>query len=250
MLTDKPWKLEPVLWLGLGLMGCLIGVGLAGSSLPEPVPEQASSSGSYLRFLFGTLGFHGVSLVLVAVFLRWHQMSWVEFLGLRQLNLKRCLLLSLATLAVVLPSVLGLNALSAWLLSLAGFEPAQQEAVQVLLATKHLDQMILFGFTAIVLAPLVEEILFRGILYTFLKHRVQPAFGLWISSLIFATVHANAMTFVPLTVFAMVLVWLYERTDTLLTPIATHAIFNAANFALLVTHWDPFASSLDAVPKS
>jgi membrane protease YdiL (CAAX protease family) len=90
------------------------------------------------------------------------------------------------------------------------------------------------------MAPVCEEAIFRGILYPFLKQRFQPAFGLWMSSLLFATIHANAMTFVPLTMFALVLVWLYERTETLLAPILIHALFNAANFTLLVIDWDPF----------
>ena len=37
----------------------------------------------------------------------------------------------------------------------------------------------------------------------------------------------------PLFVLALVLTWLYEKTDSLLAPIAAHALFNAANLVLL-----------------
>jgi membrane protease YdiL (CAAX protease family) len=44
----------------------------------------------------------------------------------------------------------------------------------------------------------------------------------------------SMVTFIPLTVFAMVLILLYESTDNLLAPIAAHATFNFANFLLLL----------------
>jgi membrane protease YdiL (CAAX protease family) len=42
------------------------------------------------------------------------------------------------------------------------------------------------------------------------------------------------MTFVPLTVLAFTLIWLYERTDNLLAPILTHSLFNTTNFVWLL----------------
>ncbi|HOB32537.1 MAG TPA: CPBP family intramembrane metalloprotease, partial [Verrucomicrobiota bacterium] len=47
-------------------------------------------------------------------------------------------------------------------------------------------------------------------------------------------IHANLKTFIPLTVLALVMTLLYERTGNLLAPIATHATFNAVNFIYLI----------------
>jgi hypothetical protein len=104
----------------------------------------------------------------------------------------------------------------------------------VLQVSVTLEQRVVFGLAAVLLAPVVEEILFRGILYPAIKQRGYPGFALWGTSLLFAAIHSNLMTFVPLTVLALALVWLYEKTDTLLAPIAAHAVFNAANFFLFV----------------
>ena len=38
----------------------------------------------------------------------------------------------------------------------------------------------------------------------------------------------------PLTFFAIVLIFVYERTDKLLAPIMTHALFNTLNFLAIV----------------
>jgi membrane protease YdiL (CAAX protease family) len=52
-------------------------------------------------------------------------------------------------------------------------------------------------------------------------------------SLLYALIHLNLPTLVPLFVLALVLTWLYVRTDRLLVPIAAHSLFNAANLAIL-----------------
>ena len=97
----------------------------------------------------------------------------------------------------------------------------------------HLGGMML-GL-AIVLAPVAEEFLFRGLLYPFIKQLGWPRLA-WIGvSLLFALIHLNAPTFLPLFVFALVLTWLYERTDCLLAPIVTHSLFNSANLLILFT---------------
>jgi len=87
---------------------------------------------------------------------------------------------------------------------------------------------------AIAGAPVVEEIIFRGILYPALKQHGWPRLALWGTSLLFALTHANAATLLPLSFLAMLLVFLYERTGNLLAPILTHSLFNAANYFALV----------------
>ena len=48
------------------------------------------------------------------------------------------------------------------------------------------------------LAPVAEELLFRGILYPAIKQAGFPRLALWGTSLLFAAMHMNLVTFVPL----------------------------------------------------
>ena len=89
------------------------------------------------------------------------------------------------------------------------------------------------GLVTIALVPPAEEVLFRGILYPFVKQLGHPRLALWGTSVVFAVIHLNAVTLLPLTVLALVLTLLYERTDNLVAPVAAHALFNALNFAVL-----------------
>jgi len=83
---------------------------------------------------------------------------------------------------------------------------------------------------AIGIAPVAEELLFRGILYPAIKQAGFPGVALWGTSLLFAAIHVNLGIFVPLLLLALVLAQLYERTGNLLAPITAHALFNAFNF--------------------
>ena len=91
-----------------------------------------------------------------------------------------------------------------------------------------------FFFEHGIIAPIVEELLFRGILYPAIKQRGHRSLALWGTAIMFGIVHSNLVTFIPLTIFALILTFLYEETDNLLAPIAAHSMFNATNFAYLV----------------
>src|SRR5207248_2674530 len=80
------------------------------------------------------------------------------------------------------------------------------------------------------LAPVAEESLFRGILYPFIKQMGHPRLALWGTSILFGAIHLSLVVFVPLTLFAVVLVFVYEKTDKLIAPILMHVLFNTVNF--------------------
>jgi membrane protease YdiL (CAAX protease family) len=55
-----------------------------------------------------------------------------------------------------------------------------------------------------------------------------------VTSLLFAGAHFNLLSFLPLTVFSMVLIYLYEKTGSLWASITAHGVFNLTNFVILV----------------
>src|SRR6185436_16944421 len=65
-------------------------------------------------------------------------------------------------------------------------KPQEQEAVQTLrVATSWVNRLTL-GTVTILLAPLGEELLFRGIIYPWIKQLGFPRLALWLTSLLFA----------------------------------------------------------------
>jgi uncharacterized protein len=83
------------------------------------------------------------------------------------------------------------------------------------------------------LAPLAEELLFRGVLYQALAKRLPgwPAVGL--SGLAFGVSHVEPFVVVLTFPLGMWLAWALRRSGTLVVPIVAHAVFNAIGVALI-----------------
>jgi membrane protease YdiL (CAAX protease family) len=117
-----------------------------------------------------------------------------------------------------------------WMESL-GAEPVQ-DTVEILQTSKDPLVLGLMIFTAVVLAPVCEEIVFRGYFYPVLK----KFSGMWpaafISALVFGAAHANLTVLLPLFLLGCLLVWIYEKTGSLWATIAIHLCFNGATVAL------------------
>ena len=191
--------------------------------------------------LLGTLGFQGVTWILIPRFLRYHQIGWQEAFGLRAPQRRRTLLVAGLMVIIILPAVWGLQFISGKVLAHFGWPPGEQMAVTLLTDVKSWWMRIYLCTFAVVLAPVAEEFIFRGMLYPFVKRLGHPRLALVGVSLAFALIHDDAATFVPLFVLAVILTWLYERSDSLLAPIAAHAVFNLINLAVLFgeTHFHP-----------
>lgn len=88
--------------------------------------------------------------------------------------------------------------------------------------------LALFAVVTLVLAPVAEEVLFRGLVFGgLLQFGLLPAMAG--SSLLFAAWHLS-LALLPLLGVGAVLSWLYHRSASLWQPITFHAIFNTVAF--------------------
>lgn len=235
MLSQKPWRAESVILLIAGMFVCLgVGVVTAGLLRQFGVPAFKSPD-SFANILLATLSFQGVTWLLIFNFLKQHKVNWRDAFGLRNANLDKSILLAVITLIVMLPIILQLEQYSAQLLQKIGWPLEDERAVTLIVNAKSVWLHIYLAFFAIVLAPVAEEFMFRGVLFPFIKQLGFPKLAWFGVSFLFALIHANAPTLVPLFVFALVLTWLYQKTDCLFAPIAAHSLFNTANLVILYT---------------
>jgi membrane protease YdiL (CAAX protease family) len=91
---------------------------------------------------------------------------------------------------------------------------------------------------AVVVAPICEELLFRGIFYAVGKRFLGPVASGACTALFFAACHLSLSSFAGLFVLALCLTFAYERTGSLLVPIGMHALFNFANLCMLYFYAD------------
>jgi CAAX protease family protein len=84
-----------------------------------------------------------------------------------------------------------------------------------------------------VLAPIVEELFFRGLLYGYLRGRRSRGVAVVVSSAIFAAMHLIPALMPSLFLFGVVLALVYERYGSLYPAIALHGLNNGIIFVAL-----------------
>jgi len=87
---------------------------------------------------------------------------------------------------------------------------------------------------AVVVAPVTEELAFRGYLYGVIKRYLGAIPALVLSGILFALIHLNLPSFFPLLVLASVFALAYELSGSLLVPMTMHALFNAFSLILVL----------------
>jgi membrane protease YdiL (CAAX protease family) len=98
----------------------------------------------------------------------------------------------------------------------------------------HASVVALTGFAIVFMAPVAEEIFFRGFIFGGLRRYLNlPMAGL-ISGGLFSLAHGDLGLILPFAGVGLVLAYLYERSGTLWAPIGVHFVFNSISFLLLL----------------
>jgi membrane protease YdiL (CAAX protease family) len=234
VLLRQGWTMDNLVRRAVILLSCCYAgffLSAGAEHLTGPMPAVASPT----QILIGVLSFQGAGLVLVYLFTREHHVRWPEGFGFKH-RWRYALLLGLMLACLYLPIAEGLQWVSMVLmkhLPWLHLKPEEQQAVQVIRNAGTLGERLLLGVVTVLVAPVTEELLFRGILYPWGKQLGYPRLAFWGTALLFAVVHGNLAIFLPLFVLAVALTLLYEVTGNLLAPIAAHSLFNGWNLLKL-----------------
>jgi membrane protease YdiL (CAAX protease family) len=114
------------------------------------------------------------------------------------------------------------------LLQQIGIEPEPQAAER---AIELLDP-VLVAVAIVVIAPIAEEVFFRGVVFNAWLRESGRRFAFIGSALLFAIIHVSLVSLLPIFALGLMLAWIYDRTGTLVAPIAMHATVNGISVAL------------------
>lgn len=126
---------------------------------------------------------------------------------------------------------LAISGWNGWLEKVFDIE-SLQESVKLLKEAKDPVVLALMAVAAVLVAPVAEEIVFRGYLYPAAKRFCGPVGGIIFSSLVFAAAHGNVVALLPLFILAVLLCLIYEFTGSIWANISVHFLFNAATVAV------------------
>lgn len=89
------------------------------------------------------------------------------------------------------------------------------------------------GIIIILLAPIIEEVVFRGLFYAALKSYFPWIVSLIFSSVVFSLIHENILAFTLLFSLSLLLTFIYELYGKLFYPILIHSCFNITMLFLI-----------------
>ncbi|PDH29168.1 MAG: hypothetical protein CNE95_05220 [Puniceicoccaceae bacterium MED-G30] len=162
-------------------------------------------------------------------------------LSTRSLHAIQAFFTALSFLIRTLP-IIGLvaflwNYLLEWLIKLGWIDSfTPQEAVLVFTSDQSPLALVILALFAVIVAPLAEEVIFRGCIYRFLKSKLRPHAAMFLSASLFGFIHGNLMAFIPLAFVGFLLAYTYEKERNLLVPIFYHGLFNLFTLSVTILH--------------
>jgi membrane protease YdiL (CAAX protease family) len=232
------WTFLPA--VGIALLGFMIG-SLAAVPVFLVFGETTEGGASGISELIQGIVVDAVLVGTLWLWLRARHRGWREALCLVPASRVGREIVIGAALGVAVRIVAGIAAaiVIAILATATGDEVAVPEQV-----TSDLQgyQLVVFALFAVVVAPVTEEFLFRGVLFRSVRDRYGFLPGAITSALLFGAIHyvpgpwPDALALqITMVVTGLGLAWVYERRKTLLAPVVGHAAFNLIAVVVIVS---------------
>ena len=224
------WQLQAVIaaivcWIGMnGIVFWAVG-----DSLPS-LPVVG-------KFWISLIPIHGAAFFGALALLRQRvppgkRLRELDLLPARSgMRMPRVVKVSAFTALLFFPCGSLINQFSKWFIELAGFQPTPPPMAQFLQQLDSVPLLISLIVAAVIIAPLVEEILFRLVLFDALRPMGVGSAAV-VAAGAFAFLHGTVVQAPALFVLGLVLQYMRGRYRTLWAPITLHATFNSISVLL------------------
>lgn len=203
-----PWSIGDT-WMGVVLL-VLISGGMVAALFLGLKREYFQNIGVLLLEL--------VYLLPIVLIFAWRRISW-KHLGFGAFNINvvgiGCGLL-LGGYSIIL--------LHNWLLTIFGVDTQGDQIFQMF---DQLESPAWLFVVGAIVAPIVEEIFFRGFLFQGFRQKYGWMPALFLSSAIFGAAHLDPVSLIPTFVLGCVLAYVYHRSNSVWPGILFHAAINS-----------------------
>jgi len=203
-----PWTIFDT-WLGVVMLALIDAILLIFTLQSSRRAELAQSAGIILLEL--------AYLLPVLLIFAWKRIHW-KYLGFRKFEAKLmglgCGLLIGGYLIILLHNLILLG---------LGID-TQGEAILRLI--EMLESPVWFFLVAVVFAPFVEEIFFRGFLFQGFRQKYGWVRAMLLSSVIFAVAHLDPASLIPTFILGVVIAYLFHRSNSIWPGIILHFLIN------------------------
>lgn len=166
----------------------------------------------------------GIAVVFYFVLRKYGQK--MSAMGLAGVDMVRGIFFGAAGYIALIPVLVAVMAVTFFVVRSIGYEPPVQPIVEVFMEEKETSVLWMSALFAAVFGPIAEEIFFRGFMYPAVREKWGKAVGIIGTSVIFSFLHAHVAGFMPIIALGILLAYLYEKTGSLMVPMAVHMIHN------------------------
>ena len=206
-----------ILSLGAAVGGAVIGGGRAIELIDRFMTENMN--------LFSCL----IYVVPGAVFITWYYFAFVEKRGIRETLYSHTRRLSPACFGwIVLLGFAVQHVISLLMAAIYAIMPSAMDQYTEMIDSSGISQYsILWAVSTLILPPIVEEIIFRGLILQYLgRAGARFLVANIIQAVLFGVFHMNFVQGIYTALLGFLLGWLAYRYDSILVPMVLHAIFN------------------------
>jgi len=209
-----PWSTMDT-WIGVALLVILSLVMVAAVLLG--IGKQAAQGAGivFLEFVY---------LLPVVLIFAYRRISW-KYLGFGRFSLQT-LALGCGTLVIAYVFILLHNSI----LSALNIDTQGDQISEIF---SKLDSPVWLFLATVIIAPLVEEIFFRGFLFQGFRQKYGWVAAIFLSSFFFAAAHLDPVAFIPTFILGCVLAYVFHRSNSLWPGIIFHFIINGSALTVL-----------------
>lgn len=189
-----------------------------------------------LRMILGTFLMDMAAAISILYFIIVKYKERISSLGITLKDFYKNILSGITAYMFTLPVLIAALILSMIVLEKIGYNAPPERIFDMFFEEKRSNVVLFLTLFVAILGPIVEEIFFRGFLYSAVKKRFGVFLGLLLSSALFSVLHTNIAGFLPIMVLGILMAFLYEVTGSLVTSIAVHILHNSiiVNFVFFI----------------
>lgn len=224
-IVARPWTLYD---------GGIVVIGLLSLQLVLLVLQWfLGEMNTFFLLTLNTLFFHIAGLIMIASSLRSRKLSWKTGFGLEPGGVASRLGTGAVSYLAILPFLLFAAMAYQLVLWSIDYPPSLQDIAEILKQADSIGMRAFIFILAVVIAPVFEEILFRGVGLPLVAKKLGMGPAVFLTSFAFAFIHFHVPSFIPLFLIAVAFSMAYIYSRSILVPIVMHAAFNGVNLGML-----------------
>lgn len=222
-MAEKPrWGFTEIILVYLGILGTGLIVSLLSSKIPQLAAGFGMGDIGFFLFAFLIQFLTTVGLVYILA-IALVQGNWSE-LGFKSTSLSNFLEYGVLGGILLIIMIVILGAV------IKQFQPdlPPQYYEEMLRSAGKLPVFLVVFIAGAILAPLSEEIFYRGMVYPVFRYHLGPFWGAVAAGLVFGLAHWDLWRALPLSIGGAILCYIYEKTGSIWVSTVAHGVWNGA----------------------